>query len=66
MYHTEKMSFSCHQGLHFDNNYFLINFQLQHEARLSLEYLDSSFMDSFEVLFMKPVPFIQAFDQFLQ
>jgi len=44
----------------------LINSQLQHEVRLSLEFLDSSFMDSFEVLFMKPVPFIQTFDQFLQ
>ena len=45
----------------------LINSQLQHEARLSLEFLDSSlFMDSFEVLFMKPVPFTQTFDQFLQ
>ena len=44
----------------------LINSQLQHEARLSLEFLDSSLMDSFEVLFMKPVPFTQTFDQFLQ
>lgn len=43
-----------------------INSQLLHEARLSLEFLDSSFMDSFEVLFMKPVPFIQTFDQFLE
>lgn len=40
--------------------------RLQHEARLSLEYLDSSFMDGFEILFMKSVPFIQTFDQFLQ
>lgn len=44
----------------------LINSQLQREARLSLEFLDSSFMDSFEMLFMKPVPFMQTFDQFLQ
>ncbi|XP_078367178.1 nucleolar protein 6-like isoform X2 [Oculina patagonica] len=40
--------------------------RLQHEARLSLEFLDSSFMDGFEMLFMKPVPFTQTFDQFLQ
>ena len=45
---------------------FSFNPQLQHEARLSLEYLDSSFMDGFEILFMKSVPFIQTFDQFLQ
>lgn len=40
--------------------------RLQSEARLSLEYLDNSFMDGFEVLFMKSVPFIQTFDQYLQ
>ncbi|KAJ7384542.1 Nucleolar protein 6 [Desmophyllum pertusum] len=38
--------------------------RLQHEARLCLECLDSSFMDGFEVLFMTSVPFTQAFDQF--
>ena len=31
-----------------------------------MEFLDSSFLDGFEVLFMKPVPFTQKFDQFLQ
>ena len=45
---------------------FSFNPQLQHEARLSLEYLDSSFMDGFEILFMKSMPFMQTFDQFLQ
>jgi len=40
--------------------------RLQHEAKLSMEFLDSRFLDGFEVLFMKPVPFAQTFDQFLQ
>lgn len=39
--------------------------QLQHEARLSMEFLDNRFLDGFEVLFMKPVPFTQTFDQSL-
>ncbi|CAH3109711.1 unnamed protein product [Porites lobata] len=39
--------------------------RLQHEARLSMEFLDNRFLDGFEVLFMKPVPFTQTFDQFL-
>lgn len=42
-----------------------IYLQLQHEARLSMEFLDNRFLDGFEVLFMKPVPFTQTFDQFL-
>jgi len=40
--------------------------RLQHEAKLSMEFLDSRFLDGFEVLFMKPVPFAQTFHQFLQ
>ena len=43
-------------------SYFL---QLQHEARLAVEFLDNRLLDGFEVLFMKPVPFAQKFDQFL-
>ena len=42
-----------------------IYLQLQHEARLSMEFLDNRFLDGFEVLFMKPVPFTQTFDQVL-
>ena len=45
--------------------YLYIYLQLQHEARLSMEFLDNRFLDGFEVLFMKPVPFTQTFDQFL-
>ena len=45
--------------------YRYIYLQLQHEARLSMEFLDNRFLDGFEVLFMKPVPFTQSFDQFL-
>ena len=62
---TQKV---CHFAMIKDCTFdtLMINSQLLHEARLSLEFLDSSFMDSFEVLFMKPVPFIQTFDQFLQ
>ncbi|XP_015751379.1 PREDICTED: nucleolar protein 6-like [Acropora digitifera] len=39
--------------------------RLQHEARLAMEYLDSTHLDGFEILFMKPVPFVQTFDHFL-
>lgn len=39
--------------------------RLQHEARLAVEFLDNRLLDGFEVLFMKPVPFAQKFDQFL-
>ncbi|XP_067056195.1 nucleolar protein 6-like [Acropora muricata] len=39
--------------------------RLQHEARLAMEYLDSAHLDGFEILFMKPVPFVQTFDHFL-
>ena len=42
-----------------------IYLQLQHEASLSMEFLDNRFLDGFEVLFMKPVSFTQTFDQFL-
>ncbi|KAK3732920.1 hypothetical protein QZH41_012680 [Actinostola sp. cb2023] len=39
--------------------------RVRHEAKLAIEFLDSRFIDGFEVLFMKKVPFLQTFDQFV-
>ena len=42
----------------------VLGFQLQHEAKLSLEHLDNRFLDGFELLFMRPVSFQHKFDQY--
>lgn len=40
--------------------------QLQHEASLSMGYLDDPTINGFEALFMKPVPLVQRFDTLCQ
>ena len=39
---------------------------VQHEASVALKLLEKECTESFETLFMTPVPFIQAFDTLFQ
>ncbi|EDO40309.1 predicted protein [Nematostella vectensis] len=38
-------------------------YRVRHEAKLSFHLLDDRFVDGFYAMFMKPVPFMQKFDQ---
>jgi len=40
--------------------------RVQHEASIALKLLEKECTESFETLFMTPVPFIQTFDTLIQ
>ncbi len=40
--------------------------KVKHEAKLSIQYLETPGVDGFEVMFMSALPFIRTFDQVFQ
>lgn len=44
----------------------IVYVQVKHEASLALTMLEASETDNFELLLVKPVPFVRRFDQLIQ